>query len=122
MPIIILGLIVILGGALLIFYQLGPKVSLRLKGSGIFGGFGGGESAGADEGAAEPYDADAMAGEDAGEAGADAEPVEIKPTIINDDGVPRHDGKKPAKVIYVYGDGEIEERSLRDNDGSPEEE
>jgi len=38
MPLIILGLIVVLGGCLLIYYQLGPKVTLRLKSR--FGGGG----------------------------------------------------------------------------------
>ncbi|MCL2111497.1 MAG: hypothetical protein FWH32_04475 [Clostridiales bacterium] len=40
MALIILGLIVVLGGCLLIYYQLGPKVTMRLKGGfgNIFGG------------------------------------------------------------------------------------
>ena len=110
MPLIILGLIVVLGGALLIYYQLGPKVTLRLKGSSLFGG--GPASDGPEQGAEAVEEA---------ESGAAARGEDVKPTVVTEDGVPKTSDRKPEKVIYIYGDGEVEERSLRDNDGKPEE-
>jgi len=114
MPLIILGLIVILGGCLLIYYQLGPKVTLRLKnklsGLGGFGGFGGfgaqDETAGGAEGA------------DAGQEGAQANPGDAEAKSWRSEGESETPDNK--KVLYVFGDGEREERSLRDNDRQDE--
>ena len=91
MPLIILGLIVVLGAALLIYYQLGPKVTLRLK-SG-FGGFGGGPGAGSAADEAEAQGEAQQAG-----SGAKSEP---------DD----------EKVLFIFGDGAREERPLHNDDG-----
>ena len=99
MPLIILGLIVVLGGCLLIYYQLGPKVTLRLKSR-----FGGGGAA--QEGAQGAEGAAGAAGA-AGDTGAGAEKEESKA----DD----------EKILYVFGDGGREERSLhKDKKGEEE--
>ena len=90
MPLIILGLIVVLCGALLIYYQLGPKVTLRLK-----SGFGGGGPA---------------ADEAQGEGGAESE---IGPDSAKAEEKPKDD----EKILYVFGRGESEERSLHEDSG-----
>ena len=109
MPLIILGLIVVLGACLLIYYQLGPKVTLRLKSklSG-FAGFGAApqETSGGTE----------SAGGESGANAADPGAAELKP--MRDGGESGTPSNK--KVLYVFGDGECEERSLRDNDGPDE--
>jgi|GEM_PF-3292345 len=101
MPLVILGLIVILGGCFLIYYQLGPKITLRLKGAR--GAFSPGQSdAYADADAGSPEDEADSENDGAGEeTGPEAE----KPQKIKDD-----------KVLYIFGDGEREERSLREDD------
>ena len=107
MPLIILGLIVILGGCLLIYYQLGPKITLRLKGGRNI--FGSGES-GVYE-AADTENADETAKVENEGAAADAGQDNVKPQKIKDD-----------KVLYIFGNGEREERSFRDDDGRGEDE
>ena len=120
MPLFILGAIVVLGGCLLLYYQLGPKVTLRLK-NGLFGG---GPAAAAEE----PDPEGNAAGEAAAETGTEPE---AEAAAAGDPGEergretlkavpPRNQSKTVEKVIYVYGDGEREERTLRDNDGQEE--
>ena len=101
MPLVILGLIVVLGGALLIYYQLGPKVTKRLNSgpnffSSLFGGQEGnpGGFQNAEDDANAP---DAGAGQTGAEKG------------LEDDG----------KVLFIFGDGEREERSFGEDGGSP---
>ena len=94
MPLIILGLIVVLGGALLIYYQLGPKVTLRLK-----SGFGGGGPF-----ASAPNEAEGEKATES-ETGADAGEKQEK--------------EEDEKILYIFGAGEREERSLR-KDGQAE--
>lgn len=96
MPLIILGLIVVLGGCLLIYYQLGPKITLRLKGSGLFGG----------EEAADETTESATTEEPQADASADEKSKDIHSVSDSES------GKKIEKVIYVYGDGEREERTF----------
>ena len=94
MPLIILGLIVVLGGCLLIYYQLGPKVTMRLKGAGSLG--------------------EAPADETNEAAGG--------PTVAAAEGTGEKAAETPRrveKVIYVYGDGEREERTLSSDDDQP---
>ena len=112
MPLIILGLIVVLGGCLLIYYQLGPKVTLRLK-SG-FGGMGGADAGGADAGAG----ADGAQGAPGDAGGADAKGGAASPGSGDAGGKAGAD--EGEKVLYVFGDGEREERPLRGSgDESP---
>jgi hypothetical protein len=98
MPLIILGLIVVLGAALLIYYQLGPKVTLRLRSrqSG-FGGFGGAPE---DDASAD------VPGDEGSRESTDSDLAE--------------DGKKASesdgKVLFIFGDGESEERPIREDD------
>ena len=89
MPLVILGLIVVLGAALLIYYQLGPKVTLRLRGRSGFGGFGG--------------------------ADADADKTDEKKSETAETGIesPAIDTADKEKVLFIFGDGEREERPLR---------
>ena len=101
MPLVILGLIVVLGVAFLIYYQLGPK-SDRLKGGlGSLFGFGGGG------GDSSPSTSDSPDGEDASEN----EDVDIS----GEKSVKSLTGDE--KVLYIFGDGEREERPLDKNDG-----
>jgi len=114
MPLIILGLIVVLGACLLIYYQLGPKVTLRLKdklsGFAGFGGFGGFD-------AEQPGTTDGVDGaNESGGAPSDPGVAEVKSLRGESEG----DALNNKKVLYVFGDGECEERSLRDNDGKDE--
>ena len=95
MPLIILGLIVVLGAALLIYYQLGPKVTLRLRGNRDSSG--GGPGGGAPDTSTE---AD-------GDANADPAQESAKSKTPEDE-----------KVLYVFGDGEREERPLREEGDS----
>ena len=91
MPIIILGLIVVLGACLLLYYQLGPKVTLRLKKSlGLFGG--------AEDGPGAAGGSEAKEGQVAGAEG--------QSKASGDD-----------KVLYIFGDGGREERPLRGDGG-----
>ena len=116
MPLIILGLIVILGACLLIYYQLGPKVTLRLKsGFGGFAGFGGASPAPGDEAPAEGQGGEGAGGA-AGPGAADSPEVPFRRAAES--------GRGPdsEKVLYVFGDGEREERSLREDDGPGENE
>ena len=91
MPIIILGLIVVLGAALLIYYQLGPKVTLRLKKnrSEYGGGFGGYSED-------NPQD---------GDFNSDGVQDDANPTHVDD-----------GKVLFIFGDGEREERPISEDD------
>jgi len=94
MPLIILGLIVVLGAALLIYYQLGPKVTLRLKNRR--GAFGGG------------YEDDDMPMGD-----IDAE---------DEEGVgSARENRDDGKVLFIFGDGESEERPIREDEEKDEE-
>jgi len=96
MPLIILGLIVVLGACLLIYYQLGPKVTLRLKSKPT-------DPVGP-EGAANPAEGE----KDGAEKEGDADKAEIKPKAEDE------------KVLYIFGDGERLERPLRENDEKDE--
>ena len=96
MPIIILGLVAVLGAVLLLYYQLGPKVTLRLKGSLR---------------AASPEDETEAASE-----GAEADSVSVA------DAAQASAASGNEKVLYVFGDGELEERSLRDDGGKANDE
>ena len=115
MPLIILGLIVILGGCLLIYYQLGPKVTLRLKnklsGFAGFGGFGG-----VDAEQRETTEGTESANEESDAAPSDSGGAEVKSLRGEGEG----EALNNKKVLYVFGDGECVERSLRDNDGQDE--
>ena len=101
MPLIILGLIVVLGACLLIYYQLGPKVTRRLKsGQSIFGSVFGsqdGNSGNFYAAGAETDTPEADAGQDGAGKGED------------DDG----------KVLFIFGDGEREERLLGEDGQGP---
>jgi hypothetical protein len=108
MPLVILCLIVIVGGLLLLYYQLGPKVSRR-----IGDGFsdlrdrlnpimGGNESE--SERAGGNTD-----GQSTGDSGKSSEKKDVE-------GEKEDDGK----VLFVYGGGECEERPL-DKDEKREE-
>ena len=97
MPLIILGLIVVLGVALLIYYQLGPKVTLRLK-SGKGGMFGSGGFGGYSEGDAPDSDLNAEENTDSADA--------------NNTGAGGGDGK----VLFIFGGGEREERPINEDD------
>jgi len=100
MPLIILGLIVVLGAALLIYYQLGPKVTLKLKnarGGGGFGGFG------------------AYNGDDAGQNAENGDSEQAVSDSDMREAVKKSDGNE-GKVIFIFGDGESEERPIRDTD------
>ena len=101
MPLVILGLIVVLGGALLIYYQLGPKVTKRLNsGSNFFSSI-----FGAPQGnAAQSQYADAEAGApdaDAGQAGAG------------------NDADGDGKVLFIFGEGAREERPVGEDEENP---
>ena len=116
MPLFILGAIVVLGGCLLLYYQLGPKVTLRLK-SGLFGG---GPAAAAED----PKPEEATGGEAEPEAVSETETAEGSEDDKGSETLkavpPRNQSKTVEKVIYVYGDGEREERTLSGNDGQEE--
>ena len=103
MPLIILGLIVVLGAALLIYYQLGPKVTLKLKNArgGGFGGFGGNDEMDSEDASAQAKD---QTDGDSGEQ----DNAEKKD---NSDG----------KVLFIFGDGEREERPIREDDDKDKE-
>ena len=95
MPLIILGLIVVLGVVLLIYYQLGPKVTTRLKNRR--GAFGGG------------YEDDMPPGDmDADEDGMGS-------------GMGERENRDDGKVLFIFGDGESEERPIREDGGEDEE-
>jgi hypothetical protein len=94
MPLIILGLIVVLGAALLIYYQLGPKVTLRLKGANKFGA-----AASDDDDGAEAGDGEDLDDLDADFAAGTADGKEKK--------------AEDEKVLYIFGDGERMERPLK---------
>ena len=101
MPLIILGLIVVLGASLLIYYQLGPKVTSRLRsGQGLFGSVFGGQGenqANFNNAGGDTDMPDAEAGQEGVGKGED------------DDG----------KVLFIFGDGEREERMLGEDGTSP---
>ena len=102
MPLVILGLIVVLGGALLIYYQLGPKITRRLSGGqGVFSSVFGGQDDGPK---AAPHDEDPA--EDEAETGDGQTGTE---KVDDDDG----------KVLFIFGDGEREERPLGENEETP---
>ena len=104
MPLVILGLIVVLGVVFLIYYQLGPKATDRLKSGlsdifgGVFGG-GGGAAAGSAPAGAAPTEGGS---ESAGASG----PQEVK-------SLPSEE-----KVLYIFGDGAREERPLDGDEGN----
>jgi hypothetical protein len=96
MPLIILGLIVVLGAALLIYYQLGPKVTLRLKNRR--GAFGSGYEDDMPVGDMDMDDEDGM-GSDMG----------------------ARENRDDGKVLFIFGDGESEERPIREDEEKDEE-
>jgi len=96
MPLIILGLIVVLAVVLLVYYQLGPKVTTRLKSRR--GAFGGGY-----EDDMPPGDMDAE-----GEDGMGS-------------GMGERENRDDGKVLFIFGDGESEERPIREDGGEDEE-
>ena len=130
MPLIILGLIVILGACLLIYYQLGPKVTKRLGGGigsgsgsgGGSGGFGGLGGLGALFGMQDPnaqnpnaqgpgFSQGAGAGPGQGSAGGDGgfTANEAEPDGKTGD-------ESDGKVLFIFGDGERVERTLDGDD------
>ena len=108
MPLVILGLIVVLGVVFLIYYQLGPKTTDRIKSglSDIFGGiFGGG--GGAAGGGMAPGAGDAGASAEGGPGGADqATGQQAVKSLPSEE-----------KVLYIFGDGAREERPLDGDEG-----
>ena len=111
-PLIILGLIIVLGGALLIYYQLGPKVTLRLKSS--LGGFGAGIFGGGEAPAPEAAEAEVVQ-----EGAAEVDSEQVAPEInISEAGKKSADNE--GKVLFIFGDGETEVRPIRE-DGEKDE-
>ena len=94
--IVILGLIVVLGACLVIYYQLGPKTTIRLKGSLLED---------------RPDDDDPQNGW--GPEGEFGRLRRIENKTEGDEG--------DDKVLYIFGHGEREERSFRGEEGSGEE-
>lgn len=101
MPLIILGGIVVVGGLLLLYFQLGPKITQRLKGgTADF-------TAKANEWfGEEPFRTE---GSDSADAAADGDDVadgagKTRKSVADDDG----------KVLFIFGGGEREERPLND--------
>ena len=123
MPLIILGLIVVVGGLFLIFSHFKPAIGRRLRGGYHGFGFGGFDGLGAFQGGeAEPgapaengQPGAAGEGGSAGEGGAAGESGAAGGAGASE-GTRQDDGK----VLFVYGSGEREERSL-DKDGKQNE-
>ena len=103
MPLIILGLIVVVGALFLVLSHFKPAIGRRLRGGYHGFGFGGFDGLGAFQGPASDSDAP-----------AENEP----PSSANTDGSTMGDRRDDdGKVLFVFGRGEREERSLDEDDG-----
>jgi len=111
MPLIILGIIVVVGGAILALSHFKPDIGRRLRGGYGGFGFGGFDRFGAMQdgnGFKMPFDEDPSAqppagGENTGEV------------------TPNHEGRSDdGKVLFIFGSGEREERSLNEDDNKDE--
>ncbi|MDR3364651.1 MAG: hypothetical protein LBS91_06880 [Clostridiales Family XIII bacterium] len=98
MPLVLLGLIVVVGGCLLIYYQFGPAISRRL-------GTGGGGYA---DGFRRSPEGRARYGSAGGEAADGGSEPDEKLYETSADG----------KVLFVFGGGEREERPLNAHGGA----
>ena len=104
MPIIILGLIVVLGVVFLLYYQLGSSGQDKIKSgfSNFFSGIFGGPQA--SPGGPAGGDSSAEGGPEG--ADSDASGQQSVKSLTGDE-----------KVLYIFGDGAREERPLDSDDG-----
>jgi len=113
MPIIILGIIVVGGALFLILSKFKPNIGRRLRGGYGGFGFGGFDGLGAMQDGNSPFKMP---------FGEEEQPP------VNPEGDPASTSNKPVipdrddsgKVLYVFGSGEREERSLGEDDKQDE--
>lgn len=115
MPLIILGLIVILGGCLLIYYQLGPKVTQRLGGK--FGGWTSGGAA-AETGVPVETKTEETGNRhfEGGDAGDEDPDQSAGGEAVKDGGEDSGEDACKDKVVFLFGNGKREERHIDEDD------